>query len=217
MAVSARTDLQLGVIPHGKETRPSHLERSEGENGAGTGRMLMPFPDRTSIRPGTTRRVRLKDFDYSTPGYYFITICTHNRHHYFGSIAGEVLSLTPAGNMVADAIRESESVFPSTAVDSFIVMPNHIHVLFGQSVRLEDEPGTTDLIDVVQWLKSTTHQRFRKGVLKHRWTPYDRLVWQEGYHDHIVRNERELDALRAYVMKNVATWEKDRFYDGIVG
>lgn len=174
----------------------------------------MLFPDRVTTRPGTTRRVRLKGFDYATPGYYFVTICTHDRHHYFGSIFDDDLSLTPAGKMVQETIEECQTHFGSVSVDSYVVMPNHIHVLFGLSVRLNDEPGVESLIDVVHWMKSTVHQRFREGVVTHKWRPYDRLVWQEGYHDHIVRNERELETLRAYILTNVAVWEKDRFYDG---
>ena len=176
----------------------------------------MSVPNRAATRPGTTRRVRLKDYDYSTSGYYFVTICTHNRLHYFGSITDARLSLTPAGIMAARSIEDCPSQLASVCIDSFVVMPNHIHVLIGISVRVENESQSDNLIAVVHWLKSTTHQRYREGVRKHDWKPFEGMVWQEGYHDHIVRNDQELETLRAYIATNVERWGEDRFYDGFV-
>ena len=175
----------------------------------------MNIPDRKTTRPGTTRRVRLLDYDYSTPGYYFVTICTHERQQLFGEIRGETMRLTPAGCMVTEVIDQCPERFSSVSIDCHVVMPNHIHVLFGLSVRIDDEPGTDDLTGVVHWLKSTVHQRFRAGVRSSGWKPYSGKIWQTGYHDHIIRNEKDLAILRQYVAHNVEMWEKDRFYDHI--
>ena len=175
----------------------------------------MKIPDRRTTRPGTTRRVRLKDFHYSTPGFYFVTICTHDRQNLFGTIENELLTLSPGGNMVAEVIGECPARFASVSIDAYVVMPNHIHVLIGLAIRLDDDPGTDDLKDVVHWLKSTVHQRFRAGVQSKGWRPYQGRIWQSGFHDHIVRNEKDLETLRQYVASNVESWEKDRFYDGI--
>ena len=176
----------------------------------------MPFPNRRTDRPGTTRRLRLKDYDYSTPGYYFVTICAHDRLHYLGSIAHDVLSPTPVGSMIGKTIEDCQSRFPTVSIDSSVVMPNHVHLLIGLAIRLNDQPHADNLIDIVHWLKSTTHQRYREGIRKHGWTPYSRMVWQEGYHDHIVRNDQELETLRAYIASNVERWGEDQFYDGFV-
>lgn len=91
---------------------------------------------------------------------------------------------------------------------------NHVHILVGLSIRLQDEPGHENLQDVMHWFKSTSHQRYRAGVKNANWRPYDRQVWQEGFHDHIVRSEIELETLRKYIATNVEMWEKDRFYEG---
>lgn len=93
-------------------------------------------------------------------------------------------------------------------------MPNHVHMLVGLAVRLHDIPETDNLIDVIHWFKATVHQRFRAGVRLHGWPPYEGMVWQEGYHDHIIRNERDLETVRNYVSTNIQMWEKDTFYDG---
>ena len=176
----------------------------------------MNRPDRDKTRPGTTRRVRLKDYDYSTPGYYFITICTHDRQDLFGEIDQEQMHLSAAGEMVRDTILECSRRFKSVEIDCFVVMPNHVHILLGLAVRLDDDPGIENVKDVVQWFKSSVHQRFRSGVHHRGWPPYQQKIWQTGYHDHIVRNDRELETLRLYVAKNVESWRKDRFYDHIL-
>lgn len=118
--------------------------------------------------------------------------------------------------MVVKTILELEDKFPTISLDSFAVMPNHVDLLLGLSVRLNDGPVETSLVDVIHWLKTTTHRRYRDGVRLGEMSPYDGAVWQEGYHDHIVRNERELDELRMYVSTNVERWDKDKFYDGFV-
>lgn len=173
----------------------------------------MTFPNRAQTRPGTTRRLRLKDFDYSTPGYYFITICTHNRHKYFGTITNGSSHLSNAGQVAREVIDQIPAQFQSVSIDCSVVMPNHIHVLIGNCVRLNDS-GHVNIADVIHWLKSTVHQRYRSGVRQLGWKPYDKRIWQEGFHDHIVRNDRELETLRGYVSDNEEMWDKDRFYDG---
>src|SRR5699024_4522452 len=120
------------------------------------------------------------------PGYYFVTICTHNRQQLFGTINNDAMSYTPAGLMVGKVIEESMERFASVNVDASVIMPNHIHVLIGLAVRLDDDPGNEDLKDVVHWLKSSVHQRFRSGVLRMGWPAYKGRIWQTGYHDHIV-------------------------------
>lgn len=157
--------------------------------------------------------MRIKEYDYRSPGYYFVTICTHARHHYFGRIHGGEVILTEPGEMVRDCINTIPDRFENTTIDCFVVMPNHVHILIGLVVRLEDTPEVTNLIDVMQWFKSTTHRRYTDCVRKLGWLGYDGKVWQEGYHDHVVRNERQLEILRSYVASNPANWEEDEMYE----
>ncbi|MCA9833069.1 MAG: transposase [Thermomicrobiales bacterium] len=172
----------------------------------------MIFPNRKAIRPGTTRRVRQRGYNYSAAGYYFVTICTHERHSYFGVIENGEMTQSPAGAMVHDAIASIPDFHANTTIDAFVVMPNHVHILIGLAVRIEDIADETNLIDIVQWLKTTTHRRFGDGVKRLGWKPYSGKVWQSSFHDHIVRNERELGILRDYVANNVYRWGEDEFY-----
>lgn len=172
----------------------------------------MSYSDRRANRSGVTRRMRLKDYDYKTPSYYFVTICTHNRYAYFGHISCHTMHLSEPGQMVEDSIKAIPDQFPDITVDSYVVMPNHVHILVGIAVRLTDDDGVTSLSRVVQWFKITTHRLFAEGVRKHNWPPYQGRVWQEGFHDHIVRNDKELEILRAYIAENVERWEQDQFF-----
>ena len=81
--------------------------------------MQKPLPNRQSIR--------LKTYDYSKPGYYFITICTQNRQKRFGGIVDEYMQLNQSGKIVTEQWNDLPNRFPIVALDQFIVMPNHIH------------------------------------------------------------------------------------------
>jgi putative transposase len=74
--------------------------------------------------------IRLKDFDYSTPGAYFITICTQNHENLFGEISNHEIILNPAGQMTTNILKQIPSHYPGNDIGEFIVMPNHIHAIF---------------------------------------------------------------------------------------
>ncbi len=173
----------------------------------------MSYPHRRDTRPDTTRRLRLKDYDYHTPGYYFITICTYDRYRYFGDIADGIMNLSSAGEMVSDVIEDIPVRFPDVSIDSSVVMPNHVHLLIGLALRSTDEPLTINLSEVVQWFKMSTHRRYSEGVQRDGWAPYQWKVWQEGFHDRIVRSDKELDILRRYIVENVERWDQDQFFE----
>ncbi|XGB43143.1 MAG: hypothetical protein LVS60_04975 [Nodosilinea sp. LVE1205-7] len=73
------------------------------------------------------RSIRLKGYDYSQNGLYFVTICTQNRHHLFGTITNGQMALNPMGEIVHDEWFKTASMRPNIRLHEFIVMPNHIH------------------------------------------------------------------------------------------
>ncbi|MGM0497973.1 MAG: hypothetical protein ACQESJ_08650 [Bacteroidota bacterium] len=73
------------------------------------------------------KSIRLKNYDYSNPGYYFITICTQNREYLFGKIIDGNMHLNPAGKMIQTIWNEIPKFYFCIQIDHFIVMPNHIH------------------------------------------------------------------------------------------
>ena len=174
----------------------------------------MNYPNRKTDRPGTTRRVRKDGHDYSYPGFYFVTICTSNRQHLFGQIENDSIQYSPAGEMITAVIQSVGSKFETVSLDQYVVMPNHIHILVGLSVRMQDLAGEDHLANVVKWIKNASVRRYSLGVRQGGWRRYEGDLWQKGYHDHIVRNESELDTIRRYIATNPESWEKDKFYDG---
>ena len=164
-------------------------------------------------RPGTTRRVRLRDYDYRTPGYYFVTICVHNRVHLFGCVREGAMQLNDAGRMITETTAALTPRHPQAVVDAFVVMPNHVHLLLGINLGGTGSLPELSLIDAVHWWKTRTTTGYIDGVRGQGWTPYEHRFWQEGYHDHIVRNDRELDMIRNYIGENPARWGQDVFHD----
>lgn len=73
------------------------------------------------------RSIRLKQYDYSKPGWYFVTICVHGKKHMLGEVIEGELSLTEAGQIVQRAWQVQAGRFPEIVIDEFVVMPNHFH------------------------------------------------------------------------------------------
>lgn len=103
--------------------------------------------------------------------------------------------------------------FLGVTIDSKVVMPNHVHILVGIGTREQDPVELSSLIDVIHWYKSLTTTRYIQGVKQHGWPRFDGRLWQQGFHDHIVRNDRELDIIREYIEQNPARWKDDTWRD----
>lgn len=169
------------------------------------------MPERVNSTPNTTRRLRLKGFDYRTPGFYFITICQKSRHHLFARIDHGDLRLLLPGQMARDVTSEVDTRFSNARVDASVVMPNHVHLLFGMNLD-ERTVNPDSVIDVVEWWKTQTTNRYIWGVRNYGWPRYDGSLWQEGYHDRIVRDQRELEYIRYYIEQNPKRWNQDTFF-----
>ena len=138
---------------------------------------------------------RIPGYDYATPNYYFITICAYEKTCIFWN-GGK---LSPFGQIAYDAAMRIPEHFPQNRVDSFVVMPNHIHMI------LVVEPGGTDATVVMGQYKSQVSREI------HRLDP-QRRVWQTSFHDHGIRNYEQYRRIREYIEKNPLRWEKDCFY-----
>ena len=151
---------------------------------------------------------RLPQFDYSTPGAYFITICTKDRQKMLWENVGASIArpqtppLSQAGQVVEQAIRNIESRYPAIVVDHYVVMPNHIHLLL--QIRT-DENGQPMVAPTV----STVIQQMKGYVTKQLGVS----IWQKLFHDHVVRNENDYQKIWKYIENNPIRWELDCFYD----
>lgn len=158
--------------------------------------------------------IRLKGYDYTQAGAYFVTICTQNRTCLFGDIRNGELELNCAGKMVMKWYHELENKFPDIKRDGFICMPNHVHfIVITDPVGADlcvcpcknDKTGEhigSPLHCVVQWFKTMTTNEYIRSVKQNGWPPFPGKLWQRNYYERIIRNETELNKIRKYIINN---------------
>ncbi len=187
------------------------------------------------------RSIRLPGYDYTQPGAYFVTICTHERAHLFGHVVDGDMVLNAFGKIVWEEwfrsaeIRAEIELFP----DEFVVMPNHIHGIVWIMETNDHNVGAHGRAPVIGPTGRSplrippAHPRgpaarslgsfiagFKSAVTKRintlRGTPGAR-VWQRNYYERIIRNERALNAIRRYIAENPLRWHRDRYNPDATG
>ena len=162
--------------------------------------------------------LRLKDFDYNTPGTYFITICTHNRKCTLSHIEGDnaiygiddeppKIKLTEYGKITDNVINNIPQRLGVT-VDRYVIMPNHVHFILAIT---NDEVMRAP--QQIRSIISKTIGYIKMNVSKEIRNKYGNIsVWQRGYHDHVIRNTNDYEKTVMYIYKNPVKWQFDRFY-----
>lgn len=116
--------------------------------------------------------------------------------------------------MVDETWQAVSERFPTVELGNHVIMPNHLHGIITLTTteigELRDD--SPSLSDVVLWFKRQTIRQYADGVRHHGWPPYDGRLWQGGFMDHVIRNEREWHRLTTYIQNNVAIWEDDTFH-----
>jgi len=176
------------------------------------------------ISPKRRRSIRLKGFDYSISGTYFITICVQNMECRLGQVIDGEMRENHAGIMVGRIWHSLSNRYNCVELDSMIVMPNHLHgiiILTSEEDYIEDHafpdnragtrPAPT-IGDIVGAYKSLTTNEYIQGVRDGKFPPFKTRLWQRNYWERIVRNERELEAIRQYIGSNPASWQKDELF-----
>ena len=149
------------------------------------------------------KSTRLKTYDYTQTGAYFVTICTHNREHLFGEIVLDQMQLNHYGRIVHTQWQGLPSHYPHISIDTFIVMPNHTHAII--IIHEQKQHGLSEIIRNLKTYSAKQINQLRDMA--------NIAVWQRSFHDHIIRNEYSLNLIRQYIIYNPALWEKDTFYD----
>jgi len=153
------------------------------------------------------KSLRLKNYDYSRSGYYFITICTHNRLGCWGTIENGIMTLNDSGVMISEVWLEMPNRFEDLYLHEFVVMPNHFHAIVEIGAL-----GQFPLGRLVGAFKSITTNRYIVGVREFGWSPFEKVLWQRNYYEHIIRDETSYDKLSEYIRNNPSKWTEDRFY-----
>ncbi|MBR3896364.1 MAG: transposase [Bacteroidaceae bacterium] len=170
------------------------------------------------------RSVRLQEYDYSQDGFYFVTICVHDRLPLFGEIVDGEMLLNDAGRMVERWYAETECAFPNINCLEMIIMPNHFHCIWrivGADLCVCPENGGDvlsgghtgpPLHTVVQWFKTMTTNAYIRGVKQCGWPPFNIRLWQRNYYEHIIRNQRSYEEISCYILDNPMHWPDDQLY-----
>lgn len=158
------------------------------------------------------RSIRLKHYDYSKAGFYFITICCKNKECLFGQIVNQQMLLNNLGHYVKKCWEQIPEFFPQARVDEFIIMPNHLHGIIEITeynrgkCNLPLQKGTSQTIgSIVRGFKSGVTSWARKNT-----TIFD--VWQRNYYEHIIRDEKSHLKIYEYIQNNPILWELDQLY-----
>ena len=149
------------------------------------------------------KKNRLSGYDYSSVGTYFITFCTQDMHCSLGRIVPPAdafhpptVQLLPRGRTLDEAIRAIPAHYPRAAVENYVVMPNHAHLL----LRLDETEGEPVSVDrIIRQLKRFVSAKHGKGM------------WQKGYHDHIIRDAEDFERRWQYISDNPARWFEDKY------
>ncbi len=164
------------------------------------------------------RNIRLPYWDYSAEGYYFVTICTKDRECLFGEIVNGEMVLNEIGMVVCRELEKTQKMRENVSIDVFCIMPNHVHlvILIGRPVgaycntplQLENLVEKRSFKSPSQSLGSVV-RGFKSAVKKYATIKGINLTWQRGYYDRVIRNEKELGAIREYILRNPEKWQYD--------
>jgi len=162
------------------------------------------------------RSIRLKDYDYSSAGAYFVTICTHDKECWLGDLVNSEMVLSEIGQIAKALWLEIPQHFENVILDDFIIMPNHVHGIVlntdSRGVQL-NAPTKTNYYSTISPKKNTLSVVIRtyKAALTRacRQQGYEFFRWQRNYYERVVRNQKELNRIWQYIANNPLQWESD--------
>jgi REP element-mobilizing transposase RayT len=182
------------------------------------------------------KSIRLKNYNYASKGFYFVTICTQNRKCLFGNIVDKKMVLNDVGRMVKYIWQLLPNRY-AMELDAFQIMPNHIHsivqitvgatLVVARSMRAGIKPElragikpelragikpapTATLGNIIGAFKSLTTHKYINGVKNNNWPRFNKRLWQRNFYEHIIRNENDLNRIRKYIKNNPKTWDRDK-------
>jgi len=176
------------------------------------------------------RSIRLKGYDYTQAGAYFVTICTKDRACLFGDVADGVMRLNQMRHIVRQCWLAIPDHFPHVLLDEFVVMPNHVHGILvimpthdvgathASPLQNDDTPTRPrgpqprSVASIVGSFKSAAAKR----INEHRGTP-GAPIWQRNYYEHIIRDDESLNRIRQYIAENPLHWYLDRENPNAIG
>lgn len=171
---------------------------------------------------------RLKNWDYGSNAFYFVTICTKDRVCYFGNVVNGNMDLNEIGQIVKSEWLKTFELRPdmNLTMGEFVVMPNHFHAIIGigenEYNNRRDTQRNTSCRDAMHCVSTTPNKfgpqsknlasiirGFKIGVTKNVRLIKPNFAWQPRYHDHIIRNDESFHRISQYIKNNPSNWQKD--------
>ncbi|MBI4651259.1 transposase [Candidatus Desantisbacteria bacterium] len=156
---------------------------------------------------------RLQNYDYSQNGYYFVTICIHDKKEWFGKIENEKTVLNEYGEIVFKCWIDLPEHYKNIKLDEFVIMPNHVHGIVvidnvgNGLVRNGLKPFPTNnhgLSEIIRGFKTFSSRRINEKI-----SDDIKFQWQKSFYDHVVRDEKSLHDIRKYIQENPLKWGLD--------
>ncbi|MCL1823536.1 MAG: hypothetical protein FWG44_04975, partial [Oscillospiraceae bacterium] len=168
--------------------------------------------------------IRLKNFDYSRAGYYFITICIKDKMDLFGEILNGKMYLNDYGKIAENELLNIPSHYNNVNIDKFIIMPNHIHMIvvicktehmniaeqINLTERINPFPTKVDMPNIIGKYKAGVTRTVGNAFMRSDIIRQE--IWQKRYHDRIIRNEEEYLKIWQYIEENSEHWNEDRYF-----
>ena len=151
------------------------------------------------------KNIRLKNYDYSQAGYYYVTLCTEGRKKLFwnsddfSSSQFISLPLSSIGKIVDAEINKIDSIYPNVKINKYVIMPNHIHMII--EIHDENKPKIAPTI-------SRIIQQFKGSISKQ----IGYSIWQRSFYDNIIRNKQQYLEIYKYIETNPFKWKEDRYF-----
>lgn len=163
------------------------------------------------------KSIRLKHWDYSSNGAYFVTICTKNRECVLGNVVNRKIVLSQIGKIVFEEWAKTEQIREYVKLDTYVIMPNHLHGIIiiennnigfvethGHASLRKNKfgPQCRNLPAIIRGFKGASAKQIKL-------MGYRNFAWQPRFYEHIIRNENDMNRIREYVINNPLQWEFD--------
>ena len=165
-------------------------------------------------RSAERKNPRMKQWNYSSEGWYFVTICVKNRAHVFGNVRKGKMRFNKWGKIAHECWQQIPIHFPGVEIDQFVIMPNHVHGIVvlrddfrrNKACLVPINRREMKLSTIIGSFKSVTTKKINSNIQN------DIFAWQRSFHDHIIRSERELINIQNYIFFNPDNWRDDDFF-----
>ena len=160
------------------------------------------------------KHIRLKDYDYSRAGSYFVTVCVQDRRCLLSKVVGRGLApaeirLTACGRVAEEELLALMERYPMIRLDKYVIMPNHIHMLIRITQETAEASPRPTLMQAMAAWKSLSTRRWNRMTGN-----AGEKLWQQGYYEHIIRDDNDFMAHWTYIDQNPAGWSEDEYFGG---